>query len=99
MVVKKQWWRGELRCCHMSHSPRRVVDHRNKKRLSCPRHAGRYNASLQCSVDTAGYSWTWLQWRYDLIGWYHGTGHVQSSRVIRQDGSTLLMPCKTSFAI
>jgi hypothetical protein len=32
--------RGELRCCHVPHGPQRVVDHRNKERASCPRHAG-----------------------------------------------------------
>jgi hypothetical protein len=32
--------RGELCCCHVSHGPRRAVDHRNKERLSCPSHAG-----------------------------------------------------------
>jgi hypothetical protein len=33
--------RGELRCRHVSHDPRRAVDHRNKERLSCPSHAAR----------------------------------------------------------
>jgi hypothetical protein len=33
--------RGELRCCHVSHSPRRAVKHRNKESLSCPRYAAR----------------------------------------------------------
>jgi hypothetical protein len=33
--------RGELRCCHVSHGHQRSVDHRNKERLSCPRHVAR----------------------------------------------------------
>jgi hypothetical protein len=40
--------RGELQCCHVSHSPWRVVDHRNKEMLSYPRHA----ASLVCFQST-----------------------------------------------
>jgi hypothetical protein len=36
-----------LRCCHVFHSPQRVMDHKNKERLSCPRHAGR----LTCFRD------------------------------------------------
>jgi hypothetical protein len=109
--------RGELQCCHVSHGPRRAVHHRNKERLSCPRHtgrlacfqgtlmhywsacrrAGRYSASQQCSVSPANDSWTWLQRWYDPTGWHHGTGHVECSRAIKQDGSTLLTSCKTSF--
>jgi hypothetical protein len=33
--------RGELRRCHVTHGPQRAVDHRNKERPSCPRHAAR----------------------------------------------------------
>jgi hypothetical protein len=33
--------RGELRCCHVPHGTQRAVDHRNKERPSCPRHAAR----------------------------------------------------------
>jgi hypothetical protein len=33
--------RGELRCNHIFHGPQWATDHRNKKRLSCPRHAAR----------------------------------------------------------
>jgi hypothetical protein len=33
--------RGEIRCCHMYHDPRRAVDHRNKEMCSCPSHATR----------------------------------------------------------
>jgi hypothetical protein len=41
--------RGELRCCHIPHGPQRVVDHRNKERPSCPRHAARL-ACVQSTV-------------------------------------------------
>jgi hypothetical protein len=33
--------RRELCCCHVPHSPQRAVDHRNKERPNCPRHAAR----------------------------------------------------------
>jgi hypothetical protein len=33
--------RGELRCCHVPHDPQQAMDHRNKERPSCPRHAAR----------------------------------------------------------
>jgi hypothetical protein len=36
--------RGELRCCHVSHDPQWVVDHRNKEESSYPRHV----AELAC---------------------------------------------------
>jgi hypothetical protein len=36
--------RVKFRCCHMSHDPHRIVDRRNKERLSCPRHT----ANLAC---------------------------------------------------
>jgi hypothetical protein len=107
--------RGELRCCHVSHGPQWVVDHRNKEMLSCHMHAGRLTCfqgtlvhcrsackmcrPLQCSVGPADHSWTWLQWWYNPTGRHHGTGHVQCSRAIRQDDSMLLTSCKTSFVI
>jgi hypothetical protein len=31
--------RGELWCYHVFHGPQRAVDHMNKERLSCPKHA------------------------------------------------------------
>jgi hypothetical protein len=40
--------RGELRCCHVPHGPQRAVDHGNKERHSCPRHA----AGLTCVQST-----------------------------------------------
>jgi hypothetical protein len=40
--------RGELRCCHVPHSPQRAVDHRNKERPNCLRHA----AGLACVQST-----------------------------------------------
>jgi hypothetical protein len=40
--------RGELWCCHVPHGPQRAVDHRNKERPSCPRHAAR----LACFQST-----------------------------------------------
>jgi hypothetical protein len=40
--------RGELRCCHVPHSPQRAVDHRNKEETSCHRHA----AGLACVQST-----------------------------------------------
>jgi hypothetical protein len=43
--------RGELRCCHVPHGPQRVVDHRNKEKPSCPRHA----AGLACVQSTVVY--------------------------------------------
>jgi hypothetical protein len=46
--------RGGLRDCHVSHSPRRTVDHRNKKRLIYPRHAGR----LACFQGTLVRYWS-----------------------------------------
>jgi hypothetical protein len=36
--------RGELWCYHVPHGPQPAVDHRNKERSSCPRHA----AGLAC---------------------------------------------------
>jgi hypothetical protein len=48
MALGSAFLRGDLRCCHVSHGPRRAVDHRNKERLSCPKHA----ASLTCFHGT-----------------------------------------------
>jgi hypothetical protein len=33
--------RGEFRCYHISHGLQQAMDHRNKERLTCPRHTGR----------------------------------------------------------
>jgi hypothetical protein len=33
--------RRELRCCHVSHDSQWTVLHKNKERLSCPRHVAR----------------------------------------------------------
>jgi hypothetical protein len=33
--------RRELCCCHVPHSPQRAVNHMNKERPNCPRHAAR----------------------------------------------------------
>jgi hypothetical protein len=62
------------------------------------RHAGRYNAVLQCNDSPTDHSWTWLQWGYDPTGWHHGAGHVQYHRAMKQDNSTLLTSCKASLA-
>jgi hypothetical protein len=40
--------RGELQCCHVPHSPRRAIDHKNKEGSRCPRHA----AGLVCVQST-----------------------------------------------
>jgi hypothetical protein len=40
--------RGELRCCHVPHGPQRAVNHRNKEKANCPRHA----AGLACVQST-----------------------------------------------
>jgi hypothetical protein len=40
--------RGELQCCHVLHDSQRVIHHRNKEMLSCPRHAAR----LTCFYGT-----------------------------------------------
>jgi hypothetical protein len=40
--------RGELRCCHVPHGAQRAVNHRNKERASCPKHA----AELACVQST-----------------------------------------------
>jgi hypothetical protein len=40
--------RGERRGCHIPHGPQRAVDHRNKERSSCLRHA----AGLACVQST-----------------------------------------------
>jgi hypothetical protein len=57
-----------------------------------------YSVSPQCSVGPTGHFWTWLQWWYIPTGRHHGTCHVQCSRAIRRNDSTLLTPCNTSFA-
>jgi hypothetical protein len=36
MAPGSAFLREELRCSHVSHGPRRAVDHRKKERLSCP---------------------------------------------------------------
>jgi hypothetical protein len=41
MAPGSAFLKGELRRCHMSHGLQQAVDHMNKKRLSCPRHAAR----------------------------------------------------------
>jgi hypothetical protein len=40
--------RGELRCCHVPHSPQQAVGHRNKGGPNCPRHA----CGLACVQST-----------------------------------------------
>jgi hypothetical protein len=49
-------------------------------------------ASAQLTTPEHGYSGD------DPTVRHHGTGHVQCNRTIRRDDSTLLTPCKTSFA-
>jgi hypothetical protein len=46
--------KGELLCCHVSHGPWRAVNHRNKEKLSCPRHAAR----LACFQGTLVRYWS-----------------------------------------
>jgi hypothetical protein len=71
-ALDSDFLRGELRCCHVSHSHRRAVDHRNKEMLSCHRHTclqgtlvrywcgckrvGHHGTPPQCSIGLAKHS-------------------------------------------
>jgi hypothetical protein len=54
MAPGSAFLRGKLRCCHMSHSPRWAVDHRNKEKLNCSRHA----AKLACFQGMLVHYWS-----------------------------------------
>jgi hypothetical protein len=84
--------RGELRCCHV---PQRVVDHRNKERSTCPRHA----TGLVCVQSiVACYRDTCMAYGHAATVWFNSATLVQltthrhdySCDTTRQDGTTSL---------
>jgi hypothetical protein len=98
---------GELRCCHMSHSLQRVVDHKNKGRSSCPRHAAR----LTCFDGTLTHYWgiykTCARWDHHNLEGVHTcrysvaqqssaarlTAHRHSWQGMWPDRTTRRWPC------
>jgi hypothetical protein len=92
--------RGELWCHHVPHDPQRAVDHRNKERSSCPRHA----AGLACVQSTVawyrgackacGYTAT-VRFNSATHAQLTTPGHGYNSDTTRQDGTTAL----TMFSI
>jgi hypothetical protein len=87
--------REELRCCHVLHGPQHAVDHRNKERSSCFRHA----AGLSCVQSTVFCYWG----AYKACGqaatvWFSSATQAQlttprhgySDDTTRQDGTTTL---------
>jgi hypothetical protein len=92
--------RGELWSCHVPHDPQRVVNHRNKERPSCPRHA----AGLACVQSmVACYRGACKACGHAATVWFNSAmqaqlttpGHGYSGDMTRQDGTTVL----TMFSI
>jgi hypothetical protein len=92
--------RGELRCYHVPHCPQRAMDHRNKERASCPRHA----AGLACVQSAvACYQGTYKACVQAATVWFNSATQTQlttprhgySGDTTRQDGTTAL----TMFSI
>jgi hypothetical protein len=92
--------RGGLRCCHIPHSSQRAVDHMNKERPSCPRHA----AGLTCVQSTiACYRGTCKACGHAATVRFNSAtqaelttpGHDYNGDITRQDGTTSL----TMFSI
>jgi hypothetical protein len=101
--------RGELWCCHVPHNPQQAVDHRNKERSNCPRHATRLacvQSTVMCYRDACKAFGQVATVRFNSAthaqlttpGHDYNADHVQHSGVRRHDDSTLLTPCKTSLA-
>jgi hypothetical protein len=92
--------RGELRCCHVPHGFQKAVDHRNKERPSCPRHA----AGLACVQSTVvcyrgtckacGHATT-VRFNSAMQVELTTPGHGYSDDITHQDGTTTL----TMFSI
>jgi hypothetical protein len=92
--------RGELQCCHIPHGSQRAMDHRNKERSSCPRHA----AGLACVQSTvACYRGACKACGHVAIVRFNSAMQAQltipehgySGDMIQQDGTTAL----TMFSI
>jgi hypothetical protein len=87
--------RGELQCCHVLRGPQRAMDHRNKERPSCPRHA----AELACVQSTVacyrgackacGHAAT-VRFNSATQAQLTTPGYGYSGDTTRQDGTTAL---------
>jgi hypothetical protein len=92
--------RGELRCCHVPHGPQRTMEHMNKERHNCLRHAAR----LSCVQSMAlCYRGACKACGHVAIVWFNSatqsqlttSGHNYSGDTTRQYGTTAL----TMFSI
>jgi hypothetical protein len=92
--------RGELWCYHVPHDPQRAVDHRNKERPSCPRHAAGFACFQSMVVCYRGACKacrhaTTVQFNSATQGQLTTPRHGYNTDTTRQDGTTAL----TMFSI
>jgi hypothetical protein len=91
MASGSTFLRGKLWCYHMSHGPRRDMDHRNKERLSCSRHTARLTCFHGALVHyrSACSTCMLLQCRSIVQHRPNFHGHGYKGDTTRQDGTTV----------
>jgi hypothetical protein len=93
--------RGELRCFHVPHDLQRAVDHRNKERPSCPRHApglAFFQSMLTCyqgACKMCGHVAT-VRFNSATPAQLTTHGHGYSGDTILQDGTMTLTMFSTT---